>query len=110
MCTSVNTTLTHPCVSTHCRGSWLGSGVVGANFKALGEFDFPYLCGVDTEGCLLIGDWGNCRLLVVSPRGEFSVVRGVEGLDHPVDVVVSGQQVFVLHGVRTQSIQTYNIK
>ena len=66
---------------------------------------------VDTEGYPLMADPVNHCLQLMSPRGQFSVVMGLEDLKSPWDVVVRGQEMFVLYGQngKTKYVQKFKI-
>ena len=57
--------LTGQLLQTH--GSY-GSGDAG-------QFKYPYTCGDDDDGSVLIADYNNDRLQVMSEQGEFSVLQ-----------------------------------
>ena len=81
----------------------------GREGQVPGEFEYPLITSIDTEGCLLVVDCNNHRLQAVSPNGEISVVKGVVDLEYPLDVVIVGETMFVLHDAG-EIIQTYRIK
>ena len=75
--------------------------------KKRGEMTFPILCAGDTEGSLMVADCHHHRLQILKASGEFHVVEGID-LEFPMDVVIVGGDMYVLHNFN--SIQIYKLQ
>ena len=77
--------LTGQLLQTH--GSY-GSGDAG-------QFKYPYTCGDDDDGSMLIADYNNDRLQVMSKQGEFSVLQLQPPVSRPRGAVLFNNNLYV---------------
>ena len=61
-----------------------------------GQFDHPYICADDDDGSVLIADWNNDRLQVMSEQGEFSVLQLQPPVSRPLGAVLFNNQLYVV--------------
>ena len=103
-----------PCVvvyNTACEvvGRY-GRESTGPGDTGAGVLRFPRMCGSDSSGRVLVADYGNNRLQVMS-GGEWGVVSGMTGgVCKPMDVIIQEHRMYVLHGeLGDKKISVYNI-
>ena len=60
-----------------------------------GQLHCPYIGDDDDDGSVLIADWGNDRLQVMSEQGEFSVLQLQPPVSRPRSAVLFNNQLYV---------------
>ena len=61
----------------------------------VGQLDCPFISGDDDDGSVLIADWGNNRLQVMSEQGEFSVLQLQPPVSRPRSAVLFNNNLYV---------------
>ena len=92
MCDLVNSALytytTNGALIDKCGGR--GSGV--------GEMNFPFICGSDAEGAVMVADSGNKRLQVRDSANEWHVIQLQPQVEYPKSVILLNDALFVVSG------------
>lgn len=68
----------------------------GNEGKRVGEFDSPYLVGMDVQGHLIVNDVHNYRFQVLDSTGSWHKVK-LQGVREILDAIIMENQMFVTH-------------
>ena len=72
-----------------------------------GKFCCPYICGDDIDGSVLIADWGNDRLQMMSEQGGFSVLQLQPPVSQPRSAVLFNNNLYVVSEDK-KTVYTYS--